>query len=150
MGIEETVGDDAESSRLPRLDSAERDSSSVQEQSLNTVEERKIQNQSRPAAVVGISARYGSSSSNSFTRFDWTHHAKFHGAETIQSFSWHIEDFRLFIPYSILCREGEGMEKLLEVIRDTLQKEQKQARKLKTEQQRSKTMKHGKAPQWQL
>lgn len=58
MGIEETVADDAESSRLPRLYSAERDSSSMQEQSSNTVVERKIQNQSRPAAVVGISVRY--------------------------------------------------------------------------------------------
>lgn len=72
MGIDPEVdGDgissaDAGSSRLSRLDSAERDSSSQavskQEQRKQTTkkeeEERKVQDFRRPAAVVGISARY--------------------------------------------------------------------------------------------
>lgn len=72
MGVDPEVdGDgissvDADSSRLPRLDSAERDSSSKalskQEQRKQMVkkeeEERKVQDFRRPAAVVGISARY--------------------------------------------------------------------------------------------
>lgn len=73
MGVDPEVdGDgissvDADSSRLPRLDSAERDSStkalSKPEQRKQMVkkeeeEERKVQDFRRPAAVVGISARY--------------------------------------------------------------------------------------------
>jgi hypothetical protein len=48
------------------------------------------------------------------------------------------------------CREGEGMEALLVVIRDTLQKEQKQAQKLRREQMRANRPKLITAPQWQL
>lgn len=42
------------------------------------------------------------------------------------------------------------MEGLLEVIRDTLQKEQRQAQKLRREQQRARRPKLLNAPQWQL
>ena len=63
---DETNRDDAHGSRLPRLDSKERDISSQavlkQEQRkpmLNKKEqERNVQDFRRPAAVVGISARY--------------------------------------------------------------------------------------------
>jgi hypothetical protein len=73
MGVDpEAEGDeadraDADGSRLPRLDSTERDSSSSQavskqEQhkqiSKEEEQERKVQDFRRPAAVVGISARY--------------------------------------------------------------------------------------------
>jgi len=72
MGVDPEVdGDgissaDADSSRLPRLESAERDGNSQavskQEQHKQMIkkeeEERKVQDFCRPAAVVGISARY--------------------------------------------------------------------------------------------
>lgn len=119
MGVDpEAEGDeadraDADGSRLPRLDSTERDSSSSQavskqEQQHKQIskeeeQERKVQDFRRPAAVVGISAR-----------------------------------------------EGEGVEALLVVIRDTLQKEQKQAQKLRREQMRASRPKLITAPQWQL
>lgn len=116
MGVDPEVdGDgmssaDADSSRLPRLDSVERDSSSQavskqeqRKQMIKKEEERRVQDFRRPAAVVGISAR-----------------------------------------------EGEGMEGLLEVIRETLQKEQKQAQQLRREQQRARRPKLLNAPQWQL
>ncbi|KAG0627550.1 hypothetical protein M758_2G210000 [Ceratodon purpureus] len=106
-----TDGADVDGSRLPRLDSTERDSGSQavskQEQRKQILkkeeQERKVQDFRRPAAVVGISAR-----------------------------------------------EGEGIERLLEVIRDTLQKEQKQAQKLRREQMRASRPKLINAPQWQL
>jgi len=71
MGVDPEVdGDemssaDADGSRLPRLDSAERGSSSQavskqeqRKQMIKKEEERRVQDFRRPAAVVGISARY--------------------------------------------------------------------------------------------
>lgn len=66
-----------------------------------------------------------------------------------------VQDFRR--PEAVVgisARVGEGMKELLEVIRDTLQKEQKEAQKLKREKLRARRLQSStnlmKAPQWQL
>lgn len=109
-GDGELSGDDVENSRLPRLESAERDGSAQvvskeerKELMKTEVEERNVRDFRCPVAVVGISAR-----------------------------------------------EGEGMEELLDVIRETLRKEQKQAQKLRREQLRARRPSLLKAPQWQV